>query len=130
MSTTLVSPAMERGAAPGASPALTVPFARVRRGDVATVGGKGANLGEMTGAGLPVPPGFVITVDAYRRFYEHNELAPRVATAFQDVNVDDPASLERAAVALRALIVGGTVPDDVRRDIESAYDNLLRDQTL
>ncbi len=130
MSTTLVSPPVERESRAQTTPLFTVAFARVRRGDVATVGGKGANLGEMTAAGLPVPPGFIITVDAYRRFYDHNRLSTQVAAALENVNVDDPAGLDRVATALRELIAAGTIPDDVRRDIESAYDELLRDQTL
>ncbi len=40
-------------------------FTDIRLADVATVGGKGANLGELTAAGLPVPPGFVVTASAY-----------------------------------------------------------------
>ena len=35
------------------------------RNDIPVAGGKGANLGEMTSAGLPVPPGFVVTGQAY-----------------------------------------------------------------
>jgi len=43
-----------------------VRFADLGRGDIAVAGGKGANLGELTRAGLPVPPGFVLTTAAYR----------------------------------------------------------------
>lgn len=46
-------------------------FSEVAANDVALVGGKGANLGEMAGAGFPVPPGFCITVEAYRKFMSH-----------------------------------------------------------
>ena len=42
-------------------------FEDVAKGDNVTVGGKGANLGELAGAGLPVPPGFVVTAEAYLR---------------------------------------------------------------
>ena len=45
-------------------------FADLGMTDTPTVGGKGANLGEMTRAGLPVPPGFVVTADAYLRTIE------------------------------------------------------------
>src|SRR5438445_7434808 len=44
---------------------LVVPFTALRRDALALVGGKGANLGELTGAGLPVPPGFCVTTVAY-----------------------------------------------------------------
>src|SRR5690349_4076891 len=43
-------------------------LADVGRGDLAVAGGKGANLGELIRAGLPVPPGFVLTTDAYRAY--------------------------------------------------------------
>ncbi len=39
--------------------------------DLETVGGKGASLGELTGAGLPVPPAFVVTAGTYREFIEN-----------------------------------------------------------
>ncbi|MGH3105593.1 MAG: PEP/pyruvate-binding domain-containing protein, partial [Rubrobacteraceae bacterium] len=42
----------------------------IRRDDIALVGGKGANLGELSHAGLPVPPGFVLTTRAYDAFVE------------------------------------------------------------
>ena len=45
-------------------------FREVGKEDVATVGGKGANLGEMTQAGFPVPPGFIVTVHAYTEFLD------------------------------------------------------------
>ena len=47
------------------TPHIVVPFTALRRDALALVGGKGANLGELTGAGLPVPPGFCITTVAY-----------------------------------------------------------------
>ena len=42
-------------------------FSELDAGDVSVAGGKGANLAAMTGAGLPVPPGFVVTPAAYFR---------------------------------------------------------------
>lgn len=107
---------------------LIRPFTRVRRADVATVGGKAANLGEMTAAGFPVPPGFVLGIEAYTRFYEANAFAPMVAAALARINVDDPASLEKEAASIRELLVGGTVPEDLRAEIEQAYCDLLGNQ--
>src|SRR5262249_57501965 len=43
----------------------------------ALLGGKGANLHEMTQIGLPVPPGFTITTDVCTHFYAHNRTYPR-----------------------------------------------------
>jgi len=109
---------------------MVVPFANVRRSDVPTVGGKGANLGEMTAAGLPVPPGFILTIEAYRQYYESNELGPRIAAELQRVDPDDPAALDRSSTALRSMILDGAVPDNLRVAIERAYDELAKDQTL
>jgi pyruvate,water dikinase len=115
---------------PAANPSMAsasemiVPFANVRRADVPTVGGKGANLGEMTAAGLPVPPGFILTIEAYRQFYESNELGARVAAELKRIDPDDPTALERTATALRHMILDGSVPDALRIAIEQAYDEL------
>ncbi|HEY6827039.1 MAG TPA: phosphoenolpyruvate synthase [Gemmatimonadaceae bacterium] len=103
-------------------------FTTLRRTDVPIVGGKGANLGEMTAAGLPVPPGFVLTIDAYQRFYESNALRERIADELKHLDADDPAALEASAKRLRQLITDGTVPGDLRREIENAYDHLAPDE--
>jgi len=111
-----------------ASATLIVPFARARRRDVPSLGGKGANLGEMTAAGLPVPPGFVISIDAYTTFYAANELGRRAQDELAQVNADNPASLERSAKALQQMIVEAEVPDRLRVAIEQAYANLMKDE--
>jgi len=112
---------------PSASPfeGVIKSLSEVRRSDVGVVGGKAANLGEMTAAGFPVPPGLVLGVDAYTRFYEANAFAPRIAAALARVNVDDPASLEREAAVIREIIVGGTIPDALRVQIEQAFEKLV-----
>ena len=103
-------------------------FTSLHRTDVPTVGGKGANLGEMTAAGLPVPPGFVLTIDAYQRFYDSNALGDRVADELKRLDADDPAALEESAKRLRELVVDGRLPDELRREIEDAYDHLAPDE--
>ena len=107
---------------------LVRPFATLRRADVPAVGGKGANLGEMTGAGLPVPPGFVLPIDAYQRFYESNALGERIATELKALDPDDPAALEVSAKRLRQIILDGRVPDDLSHEIEEAYDHIAPDE--
>jgi len=46
-------------------------FEEVGKNDVGLVGGKGANLGEMVNASLPIPYGFIITAQAYFDFIEN-----------------------------------------------------------
>lgn len=66
-------------------------FEELDRDSVALVGGKGANLGEMARAGLPVPPGFGVTSEAYKRFLEENDLADRIREQVAALDVRDPA---------------------------------------
>lgn len=101
-------------------------FDGLTRGDTARVGGKGANLGEMTHAGLPVPAGYAITVDGYRRFYEASGLAGAIADRVRSLDVDDPDRLRAAAEAIQTLIRRAPMPDDVRSAILAAYGELLR----
>ncbi|MFO7259628.1 MAG: phosphoenolpyruvate synthase [bacterium] len=103
-------------------------FDELGKGDVAVAGGKGANLGEMARAGLPVPPGFVITVDAYARFFEASGVAAEVSRRLERLDVDDPVQLRRTAESAQALIRRARVPDDVRAAILDAYRTLSEQQ--
>ena len=71
-------------------------FGELGKGDVDFAGGKGANLGELARAGLPVPPGFVIGAPAYAAFCEAGGLRARVAATLADLDVDDTTALGRA----------------------------------
>ncbi len=77
-------------------------FGRLSRADVAYAGGKGANLGELTAAGLPVPPGFVIGAPAYAAFCDQGGLRDRIEERLSGVDVEDTGELERAAEEVRA----------------------------
>jgi len=99
-------------------------FDELGKADVAVAGGKGANLGEMTRAGLPVPPGFVVTVEAYNQFYDSSGIASEVAARLEHLNVDDPAQLRRTAASLQELIRRAHMPDAIRAEIIQAYRKL------
>ena len=68
-------------------------FSEIGLTDVALVGGKGANLGELTAAGLPVPPGFVVTAAAYVGAISESGARARLARLLSGLNADDHASL-------------------------------------
>ena len=110
------------------APPPVVPLVRtlalVRRGDIALVGGKGANLGEMLAAGLPVPPGFVVSVEAYRRFVAENDLASEFTSILDALDRSDPDALNATAEKLRALVAAAHMPDEVRSAIADAYHDL------
>ena len=64
--------------APVAREQAVRPFADLSRADVPFAGGKGANLGELTRAGLPVPDGFVVGAPAYAAFCDESGLRARL----------------------------------------------------
>lgn len=102
------------------SVSAVVPLSAVRRSDVPRAGGKGANLGELLAAGLPVPAGFVITAEAYLHALDASGLRAQIQ---QPVAADlaDPAALRRAGESLRDRVRSVPIPDDLRVQILAAY---------
>lgn len=84
-------------------------FKDVDKENIAEVGGKGANLGEMTKFAIPVPAGFVITSQAYFDFLDENRLMPLIKRALALLDVNDPASLGAIAVQIQRLILSGKI---------------------
>ncbi len=99
-------------------------FAELRRADVDRVGGKGANLGELTAAGLPVPPGFVVSASAYAAFCDGSGLRARIAERLAGVDVEDTAGLDRAAAEIRSTIETEPLPGWLEDAVRAAYDDL------
>ncbi|MCM1335163.1 MAG: PEP-utilizing enzyme [Bacteroides sp.] len=98
-------------------------FNEVGKNDVMTVGGKGANLGEMTRAGLNVPPGFVVTADAYRAFLTANGIDGEIDALLAEAGADEE-KLYAAAETIRALIEGGAIPEPLRDAVRLSYLSL------
>ena len=88
------------------------------------VGGKGASLARMVVAGLPVPPGFHITTDAYDRYVDVNHLGDAILSAVAQAQANDPATLDRASVQIQSLMETGTIPGDVAELIRQWYGEL------
>ncbi len=92
--------------------------------NLGSAGGKGANLRRMVTAGLPVPPGFVITTAAYRAYVETNNLTAVIAEHAARTGARDPASFEAASALIRASFEVGQVPPDLASAIQAAYAEL------
>ncbi|MBL9107268.1 MAG: phosphoenolpyruvate synthase [Myxococcales bacterium] len=105
-------------------PTYTRLFETLSRSDVATVGGKGANLGELTQAGIPVPPGFVVTVEAFLAALSVGGVREALRDRFLGLDADRPQALAEASAGMQALIRGVAVPADVRAAIAAAYARL------
>ena len=99
-------------------------FSQVGRDDVPLVGGKGANLGELTQAQIPVPPGFVVTTRAYRAFLVATGLEGRIEAMLEGLDVEDDEALQRVSGKVRAAIEQAEMPAQLRSEIERSYVEL------
>ncbi|MFE3453855.1 PEP/pyruvate-binding domain-containing protein [Nonomuraea sp. NPDC059194] len=102
---------------------LALPFAVIDAGMLADVGGKAANLGELTAAGLPVPPGCCLTTEAYHRVAEGTALKDVIAE-LATTDATDTAALAGLAGRARALLLDAPVPDEVRAAVDESYARL------
>jgi rifampicin phosphotransferase len=102
-------------------------FDEIRKDDIALAGGKGANLGELSHAGLPVPPGFVLTTRAYDAFVESNDIGEEIVGRASAARAEDPAAFEEVAEGIRALFSGGKVPEEMAHGIRAAYEEMSDD---
>lgn len=99
-------------------------FKDVDKEDIPLVGGKGANLGEMTKAGFPVPNGFIVTSDAYYHFIEVNKLKDKIRSYLHNLDVSNSKTLEQASVKVKRLIISSPIPKDVALEVFKAYFHL------
>ncbi len=101
-----------------------VDLSEVGLGDVGLVGGKGANLGEMISAGFPVPPGFVVTAEAYLDAMEHAGLRHELAEHARRAAELSPDDLAAAARHARASVSACTLPASLADDVLGRLDAL------
>ena len=100
-------------------------FDDVDRDDIAVVGGKAVGLAGLLRAGLPVPPGFVLNTAAYAEFVEDNHLGSGIQKLAALPPQAVPADYEAASSKIRALFAGGTMPDGVAAELNTAYGLLI-----
>lgn len=105
-------------------PKFVVWFHEVDKEDIPLVGGKGANLGEMTKAGFPVPPGFIVTSAAYNHFLDVTHLRPKIESALHNLDVSDTKSLDAVSKTVRDLITGSEFPREIANEVITAYFKL------
>ena len=106
------------------NPPLIIWIEELRAKDTALAGGKGANLGELVSAGVPVPPGFVVTSEAYKRFIESSGLRAKIEKLLEALDVNNTAELERVSSEIRRLIMDTPIPEEIEEAIRKAYREL------
>lgn len=104
-------------------------FSEISINDIAEVGGKNASLGEMfnhlTNRGLLIPDGFSITSAAYKYFVSFNKLEEKLQKLMDELDRKDFANLTNIGAQARKLILGGSMPADLKIAIIDAYDYLF-----
>ncbi len=103
------------------SNALVLPFAAIGSADLPLVGGKGANLGVLAGAELPVPPGFCVTTAAFDRFIEQDPALDELLTALDELPAQDIAGVRERAGRLREHLIGQPIPAEVSEAVLAAW---------
>jgi pyruvate, water dikinase len=106
--------------------AVTMWFEGYWPGLKAEVGGKAASLGEMTGAGLPVPPGFAVTTAGYRAAHDAADLDATLARLLHGLDIADTAQVSSVCGEIRDVIRQMPLPADVEEQIRRDYAELCR----
>jgi pyruvate, water dikinase len=99
-------------------------FKEIDSHDVAIVGGKGANLGEMFNEKIPVPNGFVVTTNAYFEFIKANNIIPQIKTIFKTLNVDQAEELMETSRKIKKIIKTAPIPQEISIEIMSSYKKM------
>jgi len=100
-------------------------FDELGKEDVLLVGGKGANLGEMFRAKIPVPEGFVVNVNAYKKFLDENpEIKEEISRILKETDVRNTKMLEANTKKIRDFIMSVKMPSEISDEIKKAYKKL------
>ncbi|MFF5022095.1 PEP/pyruvate-binding domain-containing protein [Micrococcus luteus] len=90
-----------------------------------TLGGKGASLVSMTAAGMPVPPGFVVTTAHFEEFRSSQPQQPSIAERLESVDPDDVAAVDALSAEIREVMENHPVPAEIRTALDDAYEELM-----
>ncbi|HLN63008.1 MAG TPA: PEP/pyruvate-binding domain-containing protein [Symbiobacteriaceae bacterium] len=99
-------------------------FDQVDRDSLAWAGGKGANLGVMTRTGLPVPPGFVVSAEAYRLHLRSAGLEQKIRGRLRETAMENLAAVEAACADITGWITRTPVDSGQAEEIRNAYETL------
>ena len=99
-------------------------FEELRKEDVAIAGGKGANLGELTQAGIPVPPGFVVTSKTYDQFMKETGIFDGIMDILDALDVNNNKELQASSVRIKKIMTETRMPDEIKIIIIEAYNAL------
>lgn len=103
---------------------IAVIFSELSSKDVDIAGGKGASLGEMTQADIPVPHGFVILSNAFEKFLKETDLNIEIEAILDSVNHKEVHTIENASEKIQALILRAEMPTDIVSEVQKFFKEL------
>ncbi|MCP4633723.1 MAG: hypothetical protein GY855_12415 [candidate division Zixibacteria bacterium] len=105
-----------------------IPFRRIGRDRIFSVGSKNAQLGEMKSVlGLPVPGGFAISAWAYKKFIDDNDLQNKINALITSLDFKRYQDLLDVSEKIREMVLSSPVPEELADEIDKAYQNLKLD---
>ena len=105
-------------------PNFVLPFLKLDKNKVKIAGGKGANLGEMTKSGIPVPPGFVVLATAFEEFIKETGIDLEIKLKMGKIDHKNIKSVDQASNQIRALIKKAKLPKHIGQEIVKAFNEL------
>ena len=99
-------------------------FEELGKEDIALAGGKGANLAEMTCAHIPVPPGFIVTSNAYFHFLARAGIAQDIRQLLEPLSIEDSQKLSKVSDEIKQLFLRSPMPEEIAEEIKQAYRKL------
>lgn len=97
---------------------------------LSSAGGKGMSLSRLSRGGLPVPPGFIITTQAYQTFVGTNGIQAKILRALKNLDVENPGALEICAHSIGEFFSAGHIPNDLILEISDALEGLSHGRPL
>ncbi|HDJ96475.1 MAG TPA: phosphoenolpyruvate synthase [Candidatus Aenigmarchaeota archaeon] len=99
----------------------------IDKSNLAEAGGKGANLGEMVKAGLPVPDAFIVLANAYKHFLEATGIKERIFEILRRTDISNPKDLQEKTAQIRKNIEETEMPEEIKKEIVEAYKQLSKE---
>jgi PKD repeat protein len=99
-------------------------FKQLNKNDANIAGGKGASLGEMLNAGIPVPPGFVILSTSFDHFLKESKLIEEIDAILDSVNHNEIHTIEVASEKIQGLILNAEILEDIKEEIKTSFKTL------
>ncbi|VVB70681.1 Phosphoenolpyruvate synthase [uncultured archaeon] len=105
-------------------------FSELSKDSLNIAGGKGANLGEMFNAGLPIPDGFIVSSGAYYDFIKNNGIDLLIQSELENLDMEDTQKLNAASELIMKTILEGVISQNLVDELNEAYNKLCGGSTI